>query len=210
MSKKKKKTLNKNISKPQNISIKKQLVNYGIIPNITNIVSTAYLGCKLDLNKINSFFKEAKLSDKFDRITIKLNSPKTTAFIYSNGKLICLGAKSEKDSLKACKEYFKIIKNLNFGVKFSGFEIQNIVGSCDVKFKIPLLDLSKNIPNTKHFYYKPEIFPGLIYHPECEAKISLSIFSSGKIVIAGAKKTQQIYDEFNRFYPFLIKYKNRK
>ena len=209
MSKKKKKAQNKkNISKHQNISKKKPLVNYGIIPKITNIVSTAYLGCKLDLNKIASHYKEAKLSERFDRITLKINNPKTTAFICSNGKLICLGAKSEEDSLKACKEYCNIIKNLNFGVKFSGFEIQNIVGSYDVKFKIPLSDLRKNILIKNHCNYEPEIFPGLIYHPECEANITLTVFSSGKIIISGGKKTQQIYDELNKFYPFLIKYNN--
>ena len=101
-------------------------------------------------------------------------------------------------------------RRTHFGVKFSGFEIQNIVGSYDVKFKIPLSDLRKNILIKNHCNYEPEIFPGLIYHPECEANITLSVFSSGKIIISGGKKTQQIYDELNKFYPFLIKYNNWK
>ncbi|ERN07033.1 hypothetical protein AMTR_s00019p00019110, partial [Amborella trichopoda] len=64
------------------------------------------------------------------------------------------------------------------------FKIQNIVGSCDVKFPIKLERLC-------HFHdgfsrYEPELFPGLIYRM-AQPKLVILIFASGKIVISGAK-----------------------
>ena len=69
--------------------------------------------------------------------------------------------------------------------------MQNIVGSCDVKFQISLSKLniylgrfnkSSNNGNNKNkkyiCHYEPEIFPGLIYHM-LEPEIVLLIFVSG-------------------------------
>jgi transcription initiation factor TFIID TATA-box-binding protein len=55
--------------------------------------------------------------------------------------MVCTGAKSEQDSLLAARKYARMIQKLDFPVSFSEFKIQNIVGSCDVKFPIRLDDL---------------------------------------------------------------------
>jgi transcription initiation factor TFIID TATA-box-binding protein len=41
-------------------------------------------------------------------------------------------------------------------------------------------------------HYEPELFPGLIYKME-SPKIVLLIFTSGKIVLAGAKTRKDVY-----------------
>ena len=51
---------------------------------------------------------------------------------------MCTGAKDENASLTAAKKYARMIQKLGFEVKFKDFKIQNIVGSCDVKFPIKL------------------------------------------------------------------------
>lgn len=50
--------------------------------------------------------------------------------------------------------------------------------------------------------YEPELFPGLIYRMH-SPKIVLLIFVSGKIVLTGAKKREQIYQAFEAIYPVL-------
>ncbi|KAK1288021.1 TATA-box-binding protein 1 [Acorus calamus] len=69
------------------------------------------------------------------------------------------------------------------------FKIQNIVGSCDVKFPIRLEGLAYS--HGAFCSYEPELFPGLIYRMK-QPKIVLLIFVSGKIVLTGAKKDQNI------------------
>jgi transcription initiation factor TFIID TATA-box-binding protein len=74
-------------------------------------------------------------------------------------------------------------------IKLQDFKVQNIVGSCDVKFPISLEHLSNS--HQQFSTYEPELFPGLIYRM-IEPKIVLLIFASGKIVLTGAKTRDDI------------------
>ena len=86
--------------------------------------------------------------------------------------------------MNAAKKYARIIMKAGFEVKFREFKIQNIVGSCDVKFPINLDFLQRK--HTSFCQFEPEIFPGLIYRM-MRPHIVLLIFVSGKLVLTGAK-----------------------
>src|SRR5438046_4144270 len=73
---------------------------------------------------------------------MRIRDPKTTALIFASGKMVVTGAKSEDDSRLASRKYARIVQKLGFDAKFSEFKIQNIVGSCDVKFPIRLEGLA--------------------------------------------------------------------
>jgi transcription initiation factor TFIID TATA-box-binding protein len=191
-----------------------------IQPKLQNIVSTAYLGCTLKLRQIALQARNAEYNPKrFAAVIMRIKEPKTTALIFSSGKMVCTGAKSEEDSKKASRKYAKIIKSLGFAVEFKDFKVQNIVGSCDVQFQISLsklnmklgklnINLNSNKEKNKKYicHYEPEIFPGLIYHM-LSPEIVLLIFVSGKIVLTGAKQREEIYEAFKNIYPILHKYK---
>eukprot|EP01115_Flamella_aegyptia_P005479 TRINITY_DN22_c3_g1_i2.p1 TRINITY_DN22_c3_g1~~TRINITY_DN22_c3_g1_i2.p1 ORF type:complete len:263 (-),score=53.47 TRINITY_DN22_c3_g1_i2:36-824(-) len=173
----------------------------GIVPTLQNIVSTVNLGCTLDLKQIALRARNAEYNPKrFAAVIMRIRTPKTTALIFKSGKMVCTGAKSEELSCLAARKYARIIQKLGFPAKFTEFKIQNIVGSCDVKFPIRLEGLA--VDHSLYSNYEPELFPGLIYRME-EPKIVLLIFVSGKIVLTGAKVRQQIYDAFENIYPVL-------
>jgi len=73
---------------------------------------------------------------------MRIREPKTTALIFVSGKMVITGAKSEEQSKLAARKYARIIQKLGFPAKFNEFKIQNIVGSCDVKFPIRLEGLA--------------------------------------------------------------------
>jgi transcription initiation factor TFIID TATA-box-binding protein len=73
---------------------------------------------------------------------MRIRDPKTTALIFASGKMVVTGAKSEEQSKLAARKYARIVQKLGFQSKFTDFKIQNIVGSCDVKFPIRLEGLS--------------------------------------------------------------------
>jgi len=50
--------------------------------------------------------------------------------------------------------------------------------------------------------YEPEQFPGLI-HRMSDPHVVLLIFSSGKMVITGAKREQEVYDAVAKIYKIL-------
>ena len=71
-----------------------------------------------------------------------IRDSKMTMLIFASGKMVVTGAKSENDSRLASCKYVCIVQKLGFDAKFSKFKIQNIVGSCDVKFPIRLEGLA--------------------------------------------------------------------
>lgn len=176
-------------------------VDAGIEPKLQNIVSTVNLGCKLDLKKIALHARNAEYNPKrFAAVIMRIREPRTTALIFSSGKMVCTGAKSEDESRLAARKYARIVQKLGFDAKFLDFKIQNMVGSCDVKFPIRLEGLV--LTHSQFSSYEPELFPGLIYRM-VKPRIVLLIFVSGKVVLTGAKVRSEILEAFENIYPIL-------
>ncbi|MCJ1307485.1 TATA-box-binding protein [Agyrium rufum] len=173
----------------------------GIVPTLQNIVATVNLDCRLDLKTIALHARNAEYNPKrFAAVIMRIRDPKTTALIFASGKMVVTGAKSEDDSRLASRKYARIIQKLGFNAKFQEFKIQNIVGSCDIKFPIRLEGLASRHHNFSS--YEPELFPGLIYRM-MSPRVVLLIFVSGKIVLTGAKVRKEIYTAFRQIYPVL-------
>ncbi|KAJ8522613.1 hypothetical protein ONZ45_g782 [Pleurotus djamor] len=184
----------------------------GIVPTLQNIVATVNLDCRLDLKTIALHARNAEYNPKrFAAVIMRIRDPKTTALIFASGKMVVTGAKSEDDSRLASRKYARIVQKLGFDAKFSEFKIQNIVGSCDVKFPIRLEGLAYS--HGQFSSYEPELFPGLIYRM-IKPKVVLLIFVSGKIVLTGAKRAatgprvrEEIYTAFNTIYTVLCEFR---
>ncbi|NWU18218.1 TBPL2 protein, partial [Cephalopterus ornatus] len=177
----------------------------GIVPQLQNIVSTVNLACKLDLKNIALHARNAEYNPKaslerFAAVIMRIREPRTTALIFSSGKMVCTGAKSEEQSRLAARKYARVVQKLGFPAKFLDFKIQNMVGSCDVRFPIRLEGLV--LTHQQFSSYEPELFPGLVYRM-VKPRIVLLIFVSGKVVLTGAKDRSEIYEAFENIYPIL-------
>merc|ERR1712045_32483 len=172
---------------------------------LQNIVSTVNMCSKLDLKKIALHARNAEFNPKrFAAVIMRIREPRTTALIFSSGKMVCTGAKSEEDSKMAARKYARIVQKLGFPAKFRDFKIQNMVGSCDVRFAIRLEGLV--LTHQQFSSYEPELFPGLIYRM-IKPKVVLLIFVSGKVVLTGAKVRSEIYEAFDYIHPILKNFK---
>ncbi|XP_009082467.1 PREDICTED: TATA box-binding protein-like protein 2 [Acanthisitta chloris] len=177
----------------------------GIVPQLQNIVSTVNLACKLDLKNIALHARNAEYNPKrFAAVIMRIREPRTTALIFSSGKMVCTGAKSEEQSRLAARKHARVVQKLGFPAKFLDFKIQNMVGSCDVRFPIRLEGLV--LTHQQFSSYEPELFPGLIYRM-VKPRIVLLIFVSGKVVLTGAKERSEIYEAFENIYPILKGFK---
>lgn len=107
---------------------------------------------------------------------MRIRDPKTTALIFASGKMVVTGAKSEDDSRLASRKYARIVQKLGFDAKFSEFKIQNIVGSCDVKFPIRLEGLAYS--HGQFSSYEPEVRVFVTY----PSSIVLTFFRSCSLV----------------------------
>ncbi len=86
------------------------------------------------------------------------------------------------------------------------FEIvlENIVCTVDLKVdkQIPLRELSLELPNAR---YDPRKFPGLILYVR-DVGTSVLLFRTGRIVVTGSKKMDDVYETIKKVCELLAKY----
>ena len=179
-----------------------------ILPIINSIISYAWLNCVLNLRHIALSIENASYEPKkFGYAEVVLKNPKSYFKVFSSGFIHCSGTKTPLDSKRACRKLAKIIKSLNYEVRFSGFKIGYVQTTADTRFRISLLKMKKLLEDDSKFKAKDlNDFPGLKVI-KCNSSAVLTLFHSGKINITACKNHQEAIDVFNEFFPYLLKVK---
>ena len=171
------------------------------IIKIENVVAAATLNQKVDLNAVVRGYPGVEYRpEQFPGLVFRLKKPKTATLIFNSGKMVCTGAKSEKEAHRAVK---KVVKELKKGgiiiIGKPEFKIVNIVASVSLG---GIIELEKAAYDLEKTMYEPEQFPGLIYRMD-EPKVVILLFASGKLVCTGAKKEQDVYDAVHKLHRML-------
>jgi transcription initiation factor TFIID TATA-box-binding protein len=171
---------------------------------IQNVVASATLDQKINLLDIMKVFRTVEYRPKqFPGLVFRLKRPKTATLIFGSGKMVCTGAKSETQARSAVKKVVRELKTN--GIIILGkpkIMIQNMVASANLHGKIDLENAADIMDNVM---YEPEQFPGLIYRMR-EPKVVLLLFASGKLVITGAKREEQVHEAAEKVRAVLIDY----
>ncbi|MFB0568320.1 MAG: TATA-box-binding protein [Nitrososphaeria archaeon] len=165
---------------------------------IHNVVATATFNGKFDLDAIARAFPEAEYRPGvFPGFPFKLKRPKTCTLIFKSGKMVCTGAKSERQVREAI---LKVAKELRAaGMVVPGkpkIQVQNVVASGTLGQRVDIEELCRRSPIDVKVMYEPEQFPAAIYRMQ-EPKVVFLIFSSGRFVCVGAKKEEEISEAVN-------------
>jgi transcription initiation factor TFIID TATA-box-binding protein len=171
------------------------------IIHIQNVVASATLNQRVDLNAVVKSYPGVEYRpEQFPGLVFRIKRPKTATLIFNSGKMVCTGAKSEKEARRAV---MNVIKELRKGgiiiISKPELKIQNIVASASLGGRI---DLEQAVSKLVKTMYEPEQFPGLIYRME-EPKVVILIFASGNLVCTGAKKEQDVYDAVHKLHATL-------
>ena len=171
------------------------------IIKIENVVASATLNQKVDLNAVVKSYPGVEYRpEQFPGLVFRLKKPKTATLIFNSGKMVCTGAKSEKEARLAV---MKVVKELKKGgiilIGKPELKIQNMVASVSLG---GLIDLEKAAYTLTKTMYEPEQFPDLIYRMD-EPKVVILLFASGKLVCTGAKKEQDVYDAVHKLHGIL-------
>jgi len=171
--------------------------------NIENIVATVSLDQTLDLRQIERSIIIAEYNpEQFPGLIYRLEEPKVTALIFKSGKMVVTGAKSTRSLIDAIKKIVRELKK--HGIVIYGrpkVQIQNIVASASLNVCVDLERAALTLDNSM---YEPEQFPGLIHRMD-EPRVVLLIFGSGKMVITGAKREEEVYEAVGNIYKELEK-----
>jgi len=162
------------------------------IVSIQNVVASASLKQRLDLESIVRVFPGVEYRpEQFPGLVYRLKKPKTATLIFSSGKMVCTGARSERMAKRAVMKVVEELKSK--GIVIAGkpdIQVQNIVASGNLFGRI---DLEKTTYALKRTMYEPEQFPGLIYRMD-NPKTVMLLFASGKFVCTGARSESQVYE----------------
>jgi transcription initiation factor TFIID TATA-box-binding protein len=166
--------------------------------SIENVVASATLNQKVDLNAVVKGYPGVEYRpEQFPGLVFRLKRPKTATLIFSSGKMVCTGARSEKEARRAIMNVAKELKKGGIIIiRKPELKIQNIVASASLGGKI---DLEQAVSTLGKTMYEPEQFPGLIYRMD-EPKVVILLFASGKLVCTGAKKEQDVYDAVQKLH----------
>ena len=166
---------------------------------IENVVASASLEHRVDITAVAKAFPTTKYRPKvFAGLLFRLKRPKTAILIFSSGKMVCTGARSEREAVRAVR---KVVKTLNEGgIIITGkleIEITNIVATASLGGTIDLLQLYESEVGMRgRITYEPEQFPGLIYRMN-NPKVVILLFTSGKLVCTGARKEEDVHQAVN-------------
>jgi transcription initiation factor TFIID TATA-box-binding protein len=170
---------------------------------IENVVASATLNQKIDLKAVVKSYPGVEYRpEQFPGLVFRLKRPKTATLIFNSGKMVCTGAKSEKEARGAVMKVIRELKKSGIVIiSKPELKIQNIVASANLG---GMIDLEKSAFTLGKTMYEPEQFPGLIYRMD-EPKVVILLFASGKLVCTGAKKEDDVYKAVDKLHRRLEK-----
>jgi transcription initiation factor TFIID TATA-box-binding protein len=175
---------------------------------IVNVVATATLDQPICLKHLAELFPSIVLYDPAAYpppvpAYFKLKDMEGKVSVFSSGRMISVGTKSEK---KAHKELYLVAKKLEM-VKIARMKttprIENIVATADLGNE---QDLGK-ISETTGALYEPDQFPGAIIRlssPEKDVKATVLLFASGKLVCVGVRKKEDLSTVVQKYLKEII------
>ena len=163
---------------------------------VVNIVVSTSLEHDIPLEKMAATLSNTEYNpEQFPGLVIRIREPKTSALIFSSGKVVCTGARSMEKVEESIEKIIKSLKKIGIEITIKPkISIQNIVASGSVGMDLNLNVLAMKLDNTE---YEPEQFPGLVYKLN-EAKATFLLFSNGKIVCTGTKSEQEVHDALDK------------
>ncbi|MDO8556349.1 MAG: TATA-box-binding protein [Nanoarchaeota archaeon] len=170
---------------------------------IQNIVISSDLEHDIPLIKLAETLPNTEYNpEQFPGLVMRIKEPKTSALIFSSGKIVCTGAKSMAKVKEAVKRIIQNVEKVRIKVqKNPKIMVQNMVASGSIGMDLNLNLLAMDLEETE---YEPEQFPGLVYKlPGTRATFLL--FSNGKIVCTGTKSETKLREAVDQLVRVLVK-----
>ena len=175
---------------------------------IQNIVATTALDQDVPLIKLAETLPNTEYNpEQFPGLVMRIKEPKTSALIFSSGRVVCTGAKSMKKVKESIAAIIKNVGKIKLKIKIQPIiHVQNMVASGSIGMDLNLNRLAMHLEHTE---YEPEQFPGLVYKlPGTRATFLL--FSNGKIVCTGTKSEKKLHEAVDKLITVLKKFNKQR
>ncbi|MDD9953897.1 MAG: TATA-box-binding protein [Candidatus Woesearchaeota archaeon] len=169
---------------------------------IVNIVVSTSLEHDVPLEKMAAVLPNTEYNpEQFPGLVIRIKEPKTSALIFSSGKVVCTGARTLEKVDQSMDKIIESLKRINIDLKDfkPKITVQNVVASGSIGMDLNLNKLAMKLDNTE---YEPEQFPGLVYKLQ-QLNATFLLFSNGKIVCTGTKSKDEVMSAVEKLIDIL-------
>jgi transcription initiation factor TFIID TATA-box-binding protein len=173
------------------------------LPNVkvVNIVASTNANRQINIELLSTNFQKAVYEPEiFPGLIYRRNNPKATVIIFSTGKIVSIGSRSE-DS--ACKSIMATVSEIEQSegdkIKIEKIKVENVVAVSDLCHYV---DMDKIMNCGIEHMHKPEGFHGVIYRIKND--VAVIIFKSGKIISVGSKSENEAKAAIHFTFEILI------
>jgi TATA-box binding protein (TBP) (component of TFIID and TFIIIB) len=176
---------------------------------VRNVVSTAWVGQRVNLRLVQVALQARLDLAVFPSCVSTSRDPLTTNSIFDSGNILVTGASSKEMALLSCHRLVdKINRSLNWDLPLLNFKVQNVASSFATGFKINIdmfYDENSSSVENGTTTYDASLFRGCCWRDM--DGLAYILFSSGKVVLTGAKSVQEAMAAYEKALPILAKYK---
>lgn len=170
-------------------------------PSLDNIVVTVYLdGIELNLDELNDSLEHTTYNpEKYPAIIYKISNEldinsSTTANIFSSGKAVIVGGKTNEDINATVDELVGILED-KLETNINHTEAVNnmiVMSTYKTEFNLTSLTIHLGLEDTE---YEPEQFPAIVKRLSVNNSSGVAlIFTSGKVAYVGANSVNEVLE----------------
>ncbi len=158
--------------------------------SVVNMVISTALEEHINLDKLASTLPNTEYNpEQFPGLIMRIKDPKTSALIFTSGRVVCTGARNIEDAERSIQNIIEALKKIKVIIKIKPIlHVQNMVAAGQLGYDLNLNKLAITLNNVE---YEPEQFPGLVYKIK-NPKTSFLLFGNGKIVVTGIKTKDEL------------------
>jgi transcription initiation factor TFIID TATA-box-binding protein len=155
---------------------------------IENVDATVKLGVDIPLHRMIAGPRDTKCGpEHFEGVVCRPEGPNIPSLVFPDGKIVCTGAKSEKEARDAIAKVVEKLKGTGAMIpdKYD-VTIENVTASLRLKGPLDLGSISGSAGGAEH---RKEGLPCLTFS---ESGVSFLIFGSGKVMATGGRSLKEI------------------
>jgi TATA-box binding protein (TBP) (component of TFIID and TFIIIB) len=208
----------------RHVDIKKSIPGNPSWINVTTITMVTKVDIIPELTSFRSFMEKPRIghpytfiwtlspTEFFNQVTIKSHDGFTnkSVKIFSNGSLQITGCTDPLDCERILEQIFNLMKECWDGFIIpptSEFKIVMINTNFSLRHPLNLRNVYASSLQTEHItFFDPDRYSAVkikISHNK-DTKITCSVFSTGKVIMTGAKSLDQILDCYQIIVPILL------
>jgi len=171
---------------------------------VENVVMSGFFNEPIDLKAAQLKLEGSKREGKrFPGLVYHMGDPKAAFLLFSSGKFVCTGTRSEEKNIAATKTFSQLLKTK--GIISADCSYTSRI--CNLTAVIRFINVYINMEQfMKHFHpviFEPGIFPGATYILP-NSNDTFNVFPGGKITSTGIPNIETVRTKAKEFYNQLI------